>query len=151
MKIRLKFMLWLYDWSQSLYTRLFKRKKESWGMTKERLNDYPEGTLGKALGNFYAKNGFDIMPKLENHDVFHVITETGTEIQDEIAMQYLLYGNGKRSVYMFSMIIIGTMVYPEFIYYYRSHFQKGKSKLTFFNVDFKPLLGMKVDEVKAKF
>ena len=115
MNYRLKLMLWLYEWSQIIYAQIFKRKKKAWGISKSEFLLFPPGTLGRALGDFYQTKGFEVMPKLENHDVFHLLTETGTEIQDEIAMQYLLFGNGKRSLYMFSMIGIGSVLYPEFI------------------------------------
>lgn len=149
MNIRLKFMLWLYDWSQVIYTNVFKRNKKAWGISKTELLLFPEGTLGKTLGEFYQTKGFEVMPKLENHDVFHVITETETEIQDEIAMQYLLFGNGKRSLYMFSMMIIGTTVYPEFIHYYLKSYRKGKRLTTFHSTEFKELLGTSVLYIKA--
>lgn len=151
MQIRLKFMLWLYGWSQDLYTNLFKRNQNAWGISKSELSLFPEETLGRALGEFYQINGFDVMPKLENHDIFHVITQTGTEIQDEIAMQYLLLGNGKRSLYMFSMILIGTLLYPEFLGYYQAHFKKGKRMNSFHQVEFKDYLDSHLQSVKAKF
>src|SRR5690606_10356562 len=137
MNYRLKFMLWLYDWSQLVYAKLFKRNKKAWGISIHEFLLSPEGTLGKALGEFYREKGFSVMPKLENHDVFHLITETGTEIQDEIAMQYLLFGNGKRSLYMFSMIEIGTVLYPEFLPYYLQTYRKGKVLNCFHDIEFK--------------
>lgn len=140
MSYRLKFMLWLYDWSQIVYTNLFKRNKEAWGISKAEFLLYPEGTLGKAMGKFYYEKGFSVMPKLENHDAFHLITETGTEIQDEIAMQYLLFGNGKISLYMFAMIGIGTVLYPEFLFYYLRSLRRGKSMARFHDTEFKELL-----------
>lgn len=144
MNIRLKFMLWLYDWSQVVYAKIFKRNKKAWGISKSELLLFPEGSLGRALGEFYQTKGFDVMPKLENHDVFHILTETGTEIQDEIAMQYLLFGNGKRSLYLFSMIGIGTVLYPEFLNYYVKTYYKGKSLSKFHDREFKDLLGTSV-------
>lgn len=142
-------MLGLYGLSQIIYTQLFKRHKKAWDIRKQELILYPAGTLGRALGEFYYEKGFDIMPKLENHDVFHLITETGTEIQDEIAMQYLLFGNGKLSLYMFSMIMIGTLIYPEFIRYYLSHFFLGKEFSRFHNKDFSQLLDSSLLYLKA--
>lgn len=149
MNYRLKFMLWLYDWSQVLYAKTFKRNKKAWGISKTELLLYPEGTLGKALGEFYLEKGFSVMPKLENHDVFHIITETGTDIQDEIAMQYLLFGNGKMSLYMFSMIGIGTVLYPEFMDYYLKSYQKGKSMVRFYDIEFKEFLDISMLYIKA--
>lgn len=149
MNYRLNFMLWLYDWSQIFYAQFFKRNKKAWGISKQEFLLYPEGTLGKALGEFYREKGFSVMPKLENHDVFHLITETGTEIQDEIAMQYLLFGNGKKSLYMFSMIGIGTVLYPEFLKYYLKSFRKGKSIARFHDIEFKDWLDTSVIYIKA--
>ena len=149
MDYRLIFMLWLYDWSQILYAKLFKRNKKAWGISISEFLLYPEGSLGRALGEFYQEKGFSIMPKLENHDAFHLITGTGTEIQDEIAMQYLLFGNGKLSLYMFSMIGIGTFLYPEFIHYYFSHYKKGKSLARFHDIEFKNLLDKNLSYIQA--
>src|SRR5690606_1280745 len=149
MNYRLKFMLWLYDWSQIFYAQFFKRNKKAWGISKQEFLLYPEGTLGKALSEFYLSKGFSVMPKLENHDVFHIITDTGTEIQDEIAMQYLLFGNGKLSLYMFAMIGIGTFLYPEFLKYYLKSFRKGKSMARFHDIEFKEWLDTSVIYLKA--
>lgn len=143
-------MLWLYDWSQIIYAQLFKRNKKAWRISKQEFLLYPEGTLGKALGEFYLSKGFSVMPKLENHDVFHILTETGTEIQDEIAMQYLLFGNGKLSLYMFSMIGIGTVLYPEFLNYYLKSYRKGKSMEKFYDWEFKERLDSSLVYLKAQ-
>lgn len=149
MNYRLNLMLWLYDWSQIFYAQFFKRNKKAWGISKQEFLLYPEGTLGEALGEFYLSKGFSVMPKLENHDVFHIITDTGTEIQDEIAMQYLLFGNGKLSLYMFAMIGIGTFLYPEFLKYYLKSFRKGKLMARFHDIEFKEWLDTSVIYLKA--
>jgi ubiquinone biosynthesis protein Coq4 len=146
--MRLRFMLFLYNGSSVLYTKLFKRNKKAWGLSVSDFLAYPTNTLGYALGNFYLSNGFDVMPKLENHDVFHVITETNTDIQGEIAMQYLLMGNGKRSLYMYAMIGIGTVIYPEFIRYYMFSYQKGKSLSKFHHIEFKDYLAKPLVELQ---
>ena len=129
-------MLCLYNWSNKLYAKYFKKNKTAWGLNVEDFKLFPVDSLGYSLGIFYSSNGFNVMPKLENHDVFHVITQTGTAIHEEIAMQYLLMGNGKCSLYMYAMIIIGTVIYPEFIRYYMFSYQKGKSLNTFHHIEF---------------
>jgi ubiquinone biosynthesis protein Coq4 len=146
--MRLKFMLFLYNGSSKLYAQVFKRNKKAWGLSVNDFLRYPENSLGYALGEFYRSKGFDIMPKLENHDVFHVITQTNTEIEDEVAMQYLLMGNGKRSLYMYAMITIGTFIYPEFIRYYMFSYQKGKSLSTFHHIEFKDYLARPLIEIQ---
>ncbi|TJZ52478.1 hypothetical protein FAZ15_18980 [Sphingobacterium olei] len=147
--LRLKFMLHLYGWSSRVYANTFKINKKAWGITKIEFLSYPEGTLGKALGDFYSRNGFDVMPKLENHDVFHILTDTDTKIQDEIAMQYLLLGNGKLSLYLFAMIFIGGFIFPEYFSSYMQAFKKGRNMASFHEIEFKVLLYRSVDDLRA--
>lgn len=144
-------MLFLYNWSSRLYAILFRGYKPAWGISKEEFLNYPEGTLGYSLGLFYKEKGYDVMPKLENHDVFHILTDTGTDIEDEIAMQYLLFGNGKISLYLLAMIFIGTFLFPEYSTFYWSSFRKGKSMNTFYNLEFKEYLKESTSELKQSF
>jgi ubiquinone biosynthesis protein Coq4 len=51
-----------------------------------------------------------MIPKMENHDVHHLITGCGTNFEDEIAMQYLLLGNGKLNAHLLAAIILGTCI-----------------------------------------
>ena len=148
---RLEFMLFLYKGSSRIYAELFKGNKVAWRISKQDFLDYPKDTLGFALGMFYLENGFDVMPKLENHDVFHLLTNTGTEITDEIAMQYLLLGNGKISLYLIAMIFIGTLLFPEQSSYYWSSFKNGKSMLKFYPIEFKYFLSESFIDLQKSF
>lgn len=149
--LRLKFMLFLYNWSSRLYAELFKGYKAAWGISKQDFLNYPQGSLGYAMGMFYQDKGFDVMPKLENHDVFHLLTETGTDISDEIAMQYLLFGNGKISLYLIAMLFIGTLIFPEHSQYYWSSYRKGKSMHKFYHIEFKEFLSESIIELQNTF
>jgi hypothetical protein len=106
-------------------------EQKAWGISKADFMTYPIGSIGHNLGLFYESKGFDVMPKLENHDVFHILTETGTEIQDEIAMQFLLLGNGKMSLYLMAMIFIGGTLFPEYFGYYKNIFKRGDRSRAF--------------------
>ena len=147
--LRLKFMLALYNGSSRIYAELFKANKKAWGIKKEDFLLYPKGSLGFELGVFYQSKGFDVMPKLENHDVFHVISGIGTEIRDEIAMQYLLFGNGKSSLYLLAMLFIGTFVFPEHFRLYRQSYLQGKQMARFFDLEFKDHLENQVYEIQS--
>ncbi len=146
--IRLKFMLWLYNWSSKAYAELFKNHKKAWGISKEDFSKYPKDSLGYALWMFYDERGFDVMPKLENHDVFHVLTDTDTKIHDEIAMQYLLFGNGKFSLYLLGMLLVGTFIFPEYAKYYVQTYARGKSMAKFYDIEFKPFLTSSLPEIQ---
>ncbi|MVZ66908.1 hypothetical protein GQF61_13690 [Sphingobacterium sp. DK4209] len=149
--LRLKFMLYLYNGSSRLYANLFKPHKQAWGISKEAFNQYPSGSLGASLAAFYQEKGFDVMPKLENHDVFHLLTGTGTEIKDEIAMQYLLLGNGKLSLYLLAMVLIGSFLFPEHSNYYWSSFNKGKRMWSFYHLEFKNYLNEPLYNLQRAF
>lgn len=149
MKIRLSIMLVLYNKSQKIYTQLFKQHKRAWNISKEDFLNFPKGSLGHHLGVFYQEKDFDVVPKLENHDVFHLITESGTDIQDEVAMQYLLLGNGKVSLYQFAMIAIGTFLYPEHFNMYLKALSKGNAMQKFHDLDFETLLNIPLQEIKS--
>jgi len=148
-EIRLKLMLYLYNSSSKVYANIFKWNKKPWGISKADFMNYPIGSIGHNLGLFYKSKGFDVMPKLENHDVFHILTETGTEIQDEIAMQFLLLGNGKISLYLIAMLLIGGTLFPEHFGYYKRHFQKGRSLQSFHRLEFKEILHWQLTEIQV--
>lgn len=99
----------VYEYTKKPYQKYFKRNKP-WEIDKAVLLNYPEGSLGLGLGNFLYKNHFDIQPKLEDHDIIHVLTDTGVSVREEIGMQYYLLGNGKKCVLVFSPIIRHTVL-----------------------------------------
>lgn len=139
-----RFRCWLleklYEVSVWFYTIVFKRKTTAWDVSIGDLEKYPKNSLGKELAVFLKRNGFSIQQKLESHDVFHILTDTGVEVPDEISMQFLLFANGKRSVYGVFTASIGSLLIPEYFALYRKQYRKGKSLRTFHHWDFKSLL-----------
>ena len=69
--------------------------------------------------------------------------------EDEIALQYLCYGNGKRSIYLFGVIAIGTIVLPEYWKYYLKSYRIGKSANMFYNLDYKGLLNTSISTLRG--
>ena len=141
-------MLWLYSWSKELYTKYVKKRKKAWLINRSDLIAMHPTNLGYHLGIFLQRHNFRVMPKLERHDVYHILTDTGTSLPDEIALQYLLLGNGKRSLYQFAMIGIGTILFPEHWKHYQINFNKGKNYHTFHNIDFFHLLPVDYQKLK---
>jgi len=140
----------MYEWSRKPYQKYFK-KNDPWQIDKRKLLDYPEGSLGFGLGNFLYKNHFDIQPKLEDHDIIHVLTNTGTSVLEEIGMQYYLLGNGKRSLYLFLVTASGTVFYPNKINYFIKQFRRGKQALPFYYLDFSKMLLIPVSSLQQTF
>ena len=149
MNIRKQLIIWLFKKSQSYYTFWFKSKKKAWGLNKSQLLNLPEHTLGYALGLFLEKNGFEVIPKVERHDAYHVVTGYGTKVEDEIALQYLCYGNGKRSFYLFGVIVLGTILLPEYFSYYHRSYNIGKQCNSFHHYNYKRLLLIDLEEFRA--
>ncbi len=129
----------MYDWSKRPYQKFFK-KNTPWNRTTEELLKYPQETLGHQLGHFLKVNQFEIQPKLEDHDVFHVLTQTGTTVPEEIGMQFYLWGNGKKSMYQYAVILLGAFFYMDRWFYFRTQYQRGKSAHVFHYLDFSKML-----------
>lgn len=139
----------LFEMTQTVYLKYFK-KNTAWAINKKQLLDYPKSTLGYNLGRFLEKQGFDIIPKAERHDVYHVLTGYSIREQDEVALQYLCYGNGKRSIYGLGVILVGSMLLPEYLKYYIQSYKRGQSAKAFHDLDFKPLLGHSLSDLKGQ-
>ncbi|PUB28167.1 ubiquinone biosynthesis protein COQ4 [Elizabethkingia sp. YR214] len=147
-KIRVQFLLFVYHYTQKLYRKYFKKKKRQWQFTEEQLLLFEKDSLGRRLGEFYEQHGFTMIPKMENHDVHHLITGCGTNFEDEVAMQYLLLGNGKLNAHLLAAIFLGTLILPEYLKIYIRAYQKGKRMKPFFYWDFESLLWQNFDHLK---
>lgn len=147
-KYRKQLIIWLFEVSKTLYTSLFKNHKP-WGIYKAELLTYPDYSLGKHLGLFLEKNNFELIPKVERHDAYHVLTGYGTKVEDEIALQYLSLGNGKRSPYLYGSIVLGTLLLPDYFKYYLKSYRIGKSANTFHSLDFKEMLLVSISDIRS--
>lgn len=139
----------LYDWSVAPY-QYFKKNKV-WQFNANDLKRYPSNSLGYHMGQFLTENSFQLQEKLESHDVFHVLTGTGITVPDEISMQFYLFGNGKRSIYLFTVICIGTILYPDYWQHFKSKYKCGRSALPFHQLDFQKLLHQPIKRIKSTF
>ncbi|MCL6265092.1 Coq4 family protein [Flagellimonas myxillae] len=149
-KLRKHLVIWLFENSQKRYTQWFKHHP-GWQTDREALLQLPSHSLGYALGQFLTAHNFELIPKVERHDVYHVLTGYGTQVEDEIALQYLCFGNGKRSPYLLGAIVLGTLLLPEYIGYYLRSYQKGKKANAFYQLDFEKLLTASLTELRSVF
>lgn len=140
----------LYEWSKKPYQRFLKRNAP-WPVSVRELLRYPESSLGFHLACFLMQHSFEIQPKLENHDVFHVLTGTGISVPEEISMQYYLFGNGKRSLYLFTVICLGSLLYPDKTAIFYRAFRRGRAALPFHHLDFSRLLEQPINRIQKAF
>ncbi|MCB9224804.1 MAG: hypothetical protein H6582_11540 [Crocinitomicaceae bacterium] len=150
MNNREKLCAWMFEVTKAPYAALFKRKKTAWGLNSSTLLTYPAGTLGNEVGQFLSTNGFELIPKLESHDVYHVITGMSTTVQDEVGMQFLLLGNGKKSLYLFSTIGICIFLLPEHFKYFIRCYKKGKLYKPIYKLDLYASLNDQLNHIRWK-
>ncbi|WP_326982124.1 Coq4 family protein [Chryseobacterium sp. MYb264] len=147
-KIRIKFLLFVYEKTQRLYRKYFKKKTRQWRFNEKQLLEFHKDSLGRKLGEFYEKHGFTMIPKMENHDVHHLLTDCGTNFEDEIAMQFLLLGNGKLNAHLLAAIVLGIIILPEYSRMYIKAYRKGQNMRPFYHMDFEALLWQNFEHVK---
>ncbi|WP_397447403.1 Coq4 family protein [Polaribacter sp. R77954] len=144
--MRKKFIYWLFKHSQSIYIK-FKNNKP-WNITSSELLTYPTASFGYHLGVLLDTNGFELLPKVERHDCYHLLTNYGTTVPDEIALQYLCFGNGKRSLYVLGVLFAGTILLPEYYKYYIKSYKLGKNCNPFHHFNYLNLLHFPFQEIK---
>ena len=144
---REKLITWLFNWTMVLYCRF--KKKKSWNITTQQLLDMPTDTFGYHLGQLLHTNGFELIPKVERHDAYHLITGFGTTVKEEIALQYACFGNGKRTPYLYGVLCLGTLLLPDYFSYYLKAYQYGKQANSFHHFDFKQILPLNFETFKS--
>lgn len=140
----------MYEISKKPYQRFFKKGK-AWDINVNHLLQLPKDSLGFHLGCFLLKYNFEIQPKLEDHDIIHVLTNTGISVVEEIGMQYYLLGNGKRSLYLVMVILSGTLLYPTQSNYFINQYKKGKAAHEFHGLEFLKMLSIPINNIRQTF
>lgn len=138
MPVRERLLTFLFQHTHRPYA--WFKEKEPWDLSPIQLVGMPEGSLGRVLGHYLIERDFELMPKLESHDVAHLLTGTPTDVRGEIALQFLLFGNGKRSVYLLGVLLLGGLLYPGCWSRWRRAHDDGKALRRFFDLDFRRLL-----------
>lgn len=140
----------MYEWSKKPYQKFFK-KNGPWKVTTKELIQYPQESLGFHMGCFLLKYNFEMQPKLEDHDVFHVLTNTGVSVPEEIGMQYYLLGNNKKSIYQFAVICLGTLFYPTQFKIFLKYYERGKAAHHFHDLPFEKMLHIPIQNIQNSF
>lgn len=145
--LRKQLIHWLFDKSMILYCRF--KKKQPWGISVSQLLTMPKNTFGYELGLFLSTHGFRLIPKVERHDAYHVLCGYGTTVEDEIALQYACFGNGKKTPYLYGVLFLGTIILPDYLPYYFKSYRFGKRAHSFHHFDFKKILPLDFNEFRS--
>jgi len=121
-----RFLIGMVDWTKPYYVAWFKKNHKAWKQNIPKLKSLAKNSLGYDLGCFLEKEELVLMPKLEEHDVIHVLLQYETTVKDEARMQFFLLGNGKRSLYALFTAIASTLLIPEHLGAFIREFKKGR-------------------------
>ena len=148
MTIREKICACLFAISEKPYRFFFKRKVKAWNLSSNVLLSYPKQSLGYATGLFLKKNDFELLDKLESHDVYHVLLGMKTTVKEEIGMQFILFGNGKKSLYLYATMILGYLLQIEHYKYFKYCYRRGKKLKSISALKVRELLIEPIDEIR---
>ena len=148
-QLRSLLLISLVEKTKSIYIRWFNKKKKGWQISINDLKAYPKQTLGKDLADFLIKENFDLMSGLESHDVYHLILDYSTKVEDEAKMQFFLIGNGKKSLYAFGTSFLAFLTMPDQWLAFWKAYQQGKKALKVHLWDFRFLLKEKTEHLRA--
>ena len=93
----------------------------------KKLQELPDGTLGKDIANCLQKNGLRLVPKYEDHDLKHVLLDFKMTPVDEIRMQAFMLGNGNYSIPSFAIFIFGFLLLPDLWTIFYKDFRNGRN------------------------
>lgn len=147
--LRARLMLQLVKIAYYIYRRFYKTDKRAWRQSRRDLRGKPAGSLGRSLAAFLDEGGFELMPRFEDHDVFHVLLGYGSDIPAEACLQFCLLGNGKRSINVYGTVLLATLVFPEHWGDFRRACERGRRARPFTHWDFEYLLNEPVGRLRA--
>ncbi len=124
-------------------------KDRNWNLSTIQLLQYPEGSVGKTLGEFLKKSKVEPLAGAEYHDVQHVLFDYSISFKDEVALQFFLHGNGKRSIASVSTIIGAWIILPTQWKYLRESYERGKNCRDLSVLNLKTVLHQDYRQVKA--
>lgn len=127
----------------------FGAKEPAWNRSTNDLLAFPEGTVGKALGDFFKKNKLEPILGAELHDLYHVLFGFSSSFKDEVALQFFLRGNGKNSIASYSTSVGVWFILPTEWPYLRSSYERGKNCSDISKLDPGSILFENFDEVRS--
>ena len=126
----------------------FGSKDKNWNMTTADLLNYSEGSLGKAMGQFLQSNKVEPLAHAEYHDVHHVLFDYSITFKDEVALQFFLRGNGKRSLASFGTSIGAWFLLPTQWNYLKNSYKRGQNCIDISQLNLKELLTEDLQKIK---
>lgn len=127
----------------------FGIKEEAWNMTTADLLNFPEASIGRVLGEFLKKNRLEPIAGVESHDVYHILFDFSPTLRDEIALQFFLKGNGKKSIASFGTSLGAWFLFPRQWQYFKTSYARGKECMDISKLNMKSILTDNFDQVRT--
>jgi ubiquinone biosynthesis protein Coq4 len=122
---------------------------KNWNLSVAELLKYPEGSLGKTLGEFLKEQDVELLQGAEYHDIHHILFDYSISFKDEVALQFFLHGNGKKSIASVSTRIGAWFLLPTEWKYLKASYERGKKCKDVSKLNFKNMLHDNFYQVKA--
>ncbi len=127
----------------------FGSKDKNWNLTTSDLLKYSEGSLGRAMGQFLQQNKVEPLAHAEYHDVHHVLFDYQITFKDEVALQFFLRGNGKRSLASFGTSIGAWILLPTQWNYLKNSYKRGQECIDISQLNLKELLNEDLQKIRS--
>lgn len=126
----------------------FGSKDKNWNITTSDFLNYSEGSLGKAIGRFLQSNKVEPLAHAEYHDVHHVLFDYSITFKDEVALQFFLHGNGKKSLASLGTFIGAWILLPTQWNYLKTSYKRGQECIDISQLNLKELLTEDLQKIK---
>jgi hypothetical protein len=128
----------------------FRKSTQPWQLEASSLTSCPPGSLGEALYQFYHQHQYHPIPRMEYHDVEHLILEYQTDVKGEILLQSFVVGNGKKTFFAVLACVASACILPETIFLSYQAYKRGKTYLPIWHIDYRAELNTPLQQLRAK-
>ena len=103
------------------------RKPELFPYSKQQLQQFENGTLGKDLVNFIEEKEIELLSYYARHDIKHILLEYDTTDDGEVCLQSFMLGNSHISFPVLATVMYGFVTMPEHWSKFRAAFNRGRN------------------------
>ena len=102
------------------------RRPQLFPYTKEQLQKFPSGTLGKDLIEMLEKKKLQLLPYYLKHDIKHLLLNYDTTDEGEVCLQCFMLGNSHVSFPVLITVIFGYLAMPEYWIKFKLAYRRGQ-------------------------
>lgn len=126
------------------------RKPEVFPYSKQQLQQFENGTLGKDLVNFIEEKELELLPYYVRHDIKHILLEYDTTDDGEVCLQSFMLGNGHISFPVMATVLYGFISMPEHWKKFRKAYNRGKKATAISNWQWVDILCIPTPLLRSK-